>query len=324
MLNETDNVLVFPGWRKKLEKESLDDLKNRKFEQALSKLDILIEYDISDHEIVFGKLICLMELGRYDEAIFLCEELLKKESENYSHYVHIYLTILFQTSQYDLLMDYIDNELKDNLIPNLIKDQFTQLYDLSKQMNNDIIRKESKANYIELTDAINKKNHSKQRHLLESLRRTKLTPNATVIDYLDNGEIHPVIKTVIYMWLQDKNFSEEVVVEKLGSRLSTIPTKIIKIREHHIMQKILLAISDLEQENPSLYILIEQTVYRYLYVCYPILPKESEIQSISKALKIIGFTYLHIPIVEDVEKEVLHYVESITKSEQLYLSVIEE
>lgn len=320
----TENIILFPKWRKKLEEQSLQDLKQKKYKQALIKLNKLIDYHVNDHEIVFGKLICLMELGHYDEAISLCEVLIEDKTENHYHYVHVYLTILFQTSQYNVLMEHIEDELNDEKIPNVIKEQFLQLYNLSKQMNDDIIRKESSEYYIELKEAINNNDYVRQWQLLENLRKMKVEVISDVIPYLVEEQIHPVTKTVIFKWMQDQEISYPIKVNKFGVISKVVPSEVSKIRSHLAMKQVLLSISDIEQDNPSLYILLEQLLYRYLYVLYPVMPVNIEVAYIGKALKHIGYEYLHMVDDNEASEEVVKYIKKIQECEQLYLSIIEE
>src|SRR5699024_12350339 len=94
-----DNIILFPKWKTALEEERLQALKEQRYEDALKKLNELTGYQITNHEIYIGKLICLIELRGYDEAERLCESLIEYQDENYYHYLHIYLTNLFQTRQ---------------------------------------------------------------------------------------------------------------------------------------------------------------------------------------------------------------------------------
>lgn len=68
METEKDNVILFPTWQKEIETKSLQLLQDKKYREALSVMDQLLDYDPQNHEIVVGKLICLIELGRDDEA----------------------------------------------------------------------------------------------------------------------------------------------------------------------------------------------------------------------------------------------------------------
>src|SRR5699024_2947385 len=107
-------------------------------------------------------------------------------------------------------------------------------------------------------------------------------------------------------------------------RLTIRPTEVKDIRSHIITRQVMFQINELEQKNPTLYILLEQLFYRYAYVRYPIMPPSADVENISKALRIIGNEYLQITNNEQVNPEIDQYITEIKTCEHLYLSIIEE
>lgn len=326
MQSHSENVILFPKWRKSLEHESLQALKQKRYPEALEKLNKLLSYQVYKHEVFIGKLICLMELGHYDEAIDLCESLLKQKDENYYHYLHIYLTILFQTNQYDTLMEQVEDELEnDAQMPDVVKEQFEQLYTTSMQMRSDLITKTAKTDLEDLKEAVKMKNHVNQWHLVQKLRRIDMVPPVEVTGYLQDDQIHPVVKTVLFKWLQDHKLAETVEIHKLGLQATCIPNDIPQLNEHIIIKEIRLFISELEQENPTLYQLLDQLLYRYTYVRFPIMASSKNVKEIAIALINIGQQYLHISKEDETYSEkVQFYMEEIKLCESLYLSIIED
>lgn len=285
---EKDNVILFPTWQKEIETKSLQLLQDKKYREALSVMDQLLDYDPQNHEIVVGKLICLIELGRDDEAQSLCEELLRNEDEYYYQYVHLYLTILFQTNQFHLLMERVEYELQDKSIPEVIEEQLQQFYMMSEQMRQDEIHEKTSENIDEFLKEVTANNHMRQWQLIENLRKMEAIPPSLMIDFLVDERVHPVIKTVIFKWLRDSDMSKEVEVYKLDVRVSVKPQDIPEIRRHPIFKQVLLLLRELEHENPSLFILLEQLLYRYLYVRYPMMPQADQSPAVAEALRSIG------------------------------------
>ncbi|MFD2046245.1 tetratricopeptide repeat protein [Ornithinibacillus salinisoli] len=326
MEGENEKVILFPKWRTILEEESLEALKQKRYEEALSKLNELLNYQIYSHEIIIGKLICLMELGRHDEAKDLCEEAMSLKDEDYYHYVHIYLTILFQTNQYNELMDQVDYELESPDVPFIIREQFQQLYDVSSKMIKDANNEEAIAYIKELQEAIENEDYSRQWHIVESLRDLKASPDKNVVNYLKSEHIHPVIKTTIFLWLQDKEVSELVDVQKLGLQLHLKPTDVTGIRSHTTVKQTLLLINELEQKNPTLFHLLIQLLDRYAYVRYPLLPTSDQVADIAVALRFLGEELLNIhkKTREELTDNQIRYLHEIQTCEKLYLSIIED
>ena len=324
MQNKEDNLILFPKWREDLQEEGLLALKEKRYTEALPKLNQLIDFNVNSHEVMTGKIICLMELGQYDEAQTLCEELLTYKNENYYQYMHIYLTLLFQTNQFDTLLQQVDLELAEKEIPSIIAEQFQQLYQMGKQMKSDLMSERTVEYIEELTQVVESQNHVRQWQLIEDLRKMKVEPIKRIITYLKGETIHPVVKTAIFKWLQDKEVAQPIHICKLNLQMTTRPNEVKGIRNHLITRQVMFQINELEQKNPTLYILLEQLFYRYAYVRFPIMPPSTDIESISKALKVIGNEYLQIKNNEQINSEVTQYITEIKMCEHLYLSIIEE
>ncbi|WP_010531148.1 tetratricopeptide repeat protein [Lentibacillus jeotgali] len=325
MESNRENVILFPKWRTVLEEESLVALKEKRYKEAMAKLDQLLEFDVKNHEIIIGKLMCLMELNRYKEAQDFCEGLLIHKDEHYYQYVHIYLTILFQTSQYQLLIDQVEQELEKSTVPDDMKEQFQQLYDMSRKMWYDI-RIEKSPEYInELFNSVEEENHDYQLRLIDQIRKMDLTPTRQIKSLLTDDRVHPVTKTAIFIWLQEKGVSEKVLIHKLGIKHETAPEDIPELETHPTLKQTLLSISDEEQKNPTLYRLMEQLLHHYFYVRYPLMPAEGEAPSIAAALTKIGEDYLdiHMKTTENEDDRLIQYMDEIKMCEALYSTVIE-
>lgn len=326
MPNHQDNVILFPKWRTKLEEESLLALKEKRYEEALTKLDKLLSYHVNNYEIFLGKLMCLMELDRYEEAQDLCETLIKhKHDENYYHYVHIYLTILFQTSQYELLMEQVEFEFASGEVPGIILEQFQQLYDMSKEMQNEITYEKSSEYISKLLEVVEQQNHAEQWRLVERMRQINADPTQAVKSLLTNEHVHPVTKTAILKWLKEKSVSAEVTISKLDTQVSITPANIPDIESHPTMKQLILIIGELEQKNPTLFQIVDKLLYRYIYVRYPVMPDDCEIMHIAKALTQLGEEHLDVHTIENenIEDQVTRFMDEIKMCEVLYSAIIE-
>lgn len=323
---DNNNVVLFPKWKTELEEESLAALRAKRYEEALEKLNKLINYQVANHEILIGKLICLMELGYLDDAQDLCEDLIAHKGEHYYQYLHIYLTLLFQTSQYEELMEQIEAECQTDNIPPLYKDQFKQLYDMSEKMNHQ--QKELKLDkYIKvLLKAVEESDYEKQWLFLKKIRSEKIKPKlALLTPLLISEQIHPVIKTSLFQLLQEMDVSEPVTIHKLNHNLTVVPNSVVKYDEHSIVKQTKLQIGGLEQENPTLYMLVEKLLLQYSYVRYPVMPPDEDVTIIARALMAIGKERLNLPIKDHSDQfMVQEYKEQIERCEKLYLFVIDE
>lgn len=325
MENNWENVILFPKWRNVLEEESLLALKDKRYEEALKKLDQLLHFGVHNHEINIGKLMCLMELNRYNEAQNFCESLLIYRDDHYHHYVHIYLTILFHTSQYQLLISQVEQEFETGAVPDEMEEAFQQLYDMSQKMQHEI-RIEKKPEYIsDLFKAVEEENHAYQYTIIERIRNMDMTPTEQMKPLLMDDRVHPVTKTAIFIWLQENNSSEKLRIHKLGTKRVIEPVHIPALGSHPTMERTLLIISELEHDNPTLFRLIKQLMHDYFYVRYPMMPGEDDARSIAAALKKIGEDYLDIHTKKQPKeaKQIIQYIEEIKMCEALYATVVE-
>lgn len=323
---ESGNIILFPKWQKTLEEESIAAIKDRQFEKGLEKLDMLLSYQVKNQEIYTGKLICLMELERYEEAQELCESLLMERNENYYHYIHIYLTLLFQTNQYGLLIDIVLVELESGKVPESLVDPFKQLYEMSEKMRLDIEVDKSNIYLDSLFDAVHQDNHIEQSRLINKLRNFNMEPNEKIISLLVNEHVHPLNKSAIYIWLQEKEIAKPIDIHKFGVHIKLIPLETPKMKDSNIAQKVHARINEIEQKNPTLFQLMETLLGHYLYILYPITPPEADVEWIAKALIVVAKEYLNVFSTETANDEgkLLQYMKEIKTSDALYLSIIEE
>ncbi|MCG5104286.1 tetratricopeptide repeat protein [Oceanobacillus alkalisoli] len=318
------NIILFPKWQKVLEEESVAAIKEKKFEEALEKLDNLLSYDVKNHEIYTGKLICLMELERYVEAQELCESLIEEKDSYYYQYIHIYLTLLFQTDQYDALIDVVAVELESGNVPNQLKEPFKQLYSMSEKMRLNVELERSNIYLDALFDAVHQDNHIEQWRLVNKLSKTTIQPNEKVISLLVDEHIHPLVKTAIYLWMKRIGITKSIEVHKFGIKMKATPSETPEINESAIAKEIASRIKEAEQSNPSLYEVMNTLLGHYLYALYPIAPSLDESPYIAEALLQIGNDYLNIAVPEQERAEVDKYIQEIKTTDLLYASIIED
>lgn len=322
MEERIDNIILFPKWKRKLEEDSLQALKGKRYSEALEKLDQLIAYHVDSEEILVGKLICLMELGEYKEAQDLAESLIQHPSEGYFHYMHIYLTILFQTSQYDLLIETVEEALEKPDIPLAMKEQFQQLYAISENMRSDLTDKQSREDYDDFLKAVASQEHQKQWRLAGNLKKSGRKPDWRIKELLVKEEVHPVVKTVLFQWLQETDADELVEIHKLGRRGTLNPSETERLSEHSLKKQVHDLLKETEQENPSFYRMMNDVLDRYLYVLYPLISITSDAGLIAEAIRIAASPELQ-SAEEGMDERLRDYIEEINMCQALYLMMLE-
>lgn len=318
---EETNVILFPKWQKTLESESLVALKEKRYDDALEKLNELIDYKIDHQEIMVGKMICLMELGQHIDAERFAESLLNREDEGYFHYMHIYLTILFQTNQYEYLMETVEQELEKQALPLVMREQFQQLYAISENMKRDLADEQSREDYAELEEALRNLDDHRQWVIITRLQSRELEPSLRMIELLNEEEVSPVVKTAILLWIQQSQVKKELHIRKFGKTVQFDSNELLSLQDNPFQRRVLFMLRNLEQENPTLYELIETLFQQYLYVRYPFNLKQEDAFIVAEALHSIAQENLNLGRKEEAEEKVQKYIEEIQICQALYLAV---
>ncbi|GAB3797116.1 tetratricopeptide repeat protein [Virgibacillus kimchii] len=326
MGKKAGNVVLFPKWKTSLEESSLRAMKEKRYEDALGKLEELISYKVNHYEIIVGKIICLMELKRFHEAQDICEEMMQQGNDDYYHYLHIYLTLLFQTNQYDLLIEQVEEEHIKGSLPPLLEKQSKELYELSKKMKADVLIGEQSGFMENFRQAIHNDNHLEQWSLVERMRKSKAQPDKHTLSTLKDEHIHPVVKTAIFQWLQETLIKEKVHIRKLGLQLKVKPAEVTELKDQKILKETVYYLDGIEQQNPSLMKLLNKILYRYIYVRYPIMPPTEDAQIIAQALIHIGKEYVSEGdhSISEPDELIASYLKEINLCESLFLSIIDE
>ncbi|MBM7554592.1 tetratricopeptide repeat protein [Thalassobacillus pellis] len=326
MKKRRGNVVMFPKWKTRLENEGLKAIKEKRYEEALESFEPLFEHNVASHDVVTGKLISLMELGKYESAEELCEYLMKHDHDNYYQYLHIYLTILFQTSRYEELVSLLDEVFQESDMPQQMRTQFWQLYEVSRKLIEDQSEQQGNHYVDEFFEGIGNNDIHKQWRSIIKLRKQNAKPYLEqFIELLNSDQVHPIIKTAIIQWFQEHNLDRNIEVTKFGFKHIVNPSKLKDVHSEYVMQQIQLRLGDMEQENPTMFEIVQKLLYRYLFVRYPILPTDEEVPNIVEALKQLGHEYLQLPVTFSEKHEpITKYKEEIQICEQHYSLIMDD
>lgn len=316
-----DNIVLFPKWQERLESASLEALKKKRYDEALEKLEQLIEYRVDHQEIMVAKMICLMELGKHNAAETFAETLLNKNDDGYFHYMHIYLTILFQTNQYQRLMETVENELKDKAVPAVMKEQFHQLYAISQNMQRDLADKRSREDYLEFERAIDEQDDHRQWVVITRLQSAGVNPRESMYRILENEMVSPVVKTALLLWVKEQTIEKKLRIYKFGKVIELYTSNLPSLDEDIAKREVLFRLRHLENDNPTLYQMIETVFRQYLYVRYPFSINKEDSYFIAKALHIIAKSNLQALDEMPQDDKVKRYIEEIQVFQAMYLAV---
>ncbi|MGP4071364.1 tetratricopeptide repeat protein [Piscibacillus sp. B03] len=325
---EQHDVVMFPGWRKELEAKTFDAVKHKNYKEALLHIEQLESFDEASNDILTAKVICLIEMNKYEEAISLCRKLMREDDEHYFKYLHIYLTILFQNSQYAELVDLLDEIQNHDSIPVEYEEVFKQLYDMSKQFQEQTPERESTEHMEHFLDSLENGNFQEQWNLLAYHRKHEIGQYLDrIIPYLSDTQLNPVIKTGIIQWCMDEEVSDVIEVEKFDRTEWVKPSELSDVLDTDFAKQCLKELEQIEQNDPTLYQFTKQILFRYLYILFPFTPESGTTEEIAEAVSALAESYLNLNESDDrtyISDEIRKWMNEIEKLEKVYFSRIDD
>ncbi|MFP7169548.1 DUF3196 family protein [Terribacillus sp. 7520-G] len=327
-MDKENNVVLFPGLKTRLEQEGMKELQEKNYTDAIDKFEQLLEYGFRQPEILTGRLICLMELGRHVEAEEMSLQLLEAKDKDYLQYLHIHLTLLFQLGRYEEVVEMLDDVYEKEEIPAPLKASFDQLQKVSRKMAEDKSQTTADQLIHNFDQARKNQDAALQWQLIQKCHSLDVSPHVQKMEaFLLDEEADPVVQTAVLEWLIKQEIEFPVTIHKMKETITVIPENVALVEKSEGMEQVLGHLHLLEQQNPSLYDLVYKLLYRYMYVRYPMTPTADESAVLAAALQKLASSYLQIeqPAVTDEEaQKIASMMEEIITFEAKYLTVAEE
>lgn len=327
-MKETPDIIMFPGWKRDLERSSIDAIEQKNYEEALLYIHKLEQFESASNDILVAKIIALSELGRNDQAISLCRRLMKEDRENYYQHLHIYLNILFQSNQYSEVLETVEQVQNDDNVPIFYKEQFQVLYEQSQQFRDTIGGGESERDMAHFMESLENGNFHEQWKLLSYHRNFPVEPYLpTLKPYFVDPKLNPVIKTGLLQWCMDEEISEPIEIEKFDQKKWVTPSEQSDVLETKFSQEVNAYLTDIEQNDPTLYAFILQILYRYMYILFPFTPKMNVAEEVALAVQSLAVRYLSIDLPYNQQnsntENITTIMDEIERYERLYYTQVD-
>ena len=322
MDRKTDRIIMLPHVQKDLEKEALELIEDKKLEQAIEVIDQLIFHEIDHINLHIAKSFCLVGLNRIEEALIFIEGLLGKATEDYYVYLDYYVSLLFKNNEFEEILKVIKEESPN--LPKVLEPVFSEHQKMAFQMSEKMKLVQAKELLTSLEAAINQDQANKQWLLINQLRKLQIQPPSEIRNLLRLDSIHPVVKTSLFNWYRTIELNELLKISKFDTELEINPKNFPNMVKHPVVEKTLIYLLAIEQENPTLYKLIEDIFIKYIYVHYPILYSEDEAKNVANALKVLSEKSLYGEVIQNENEKIQHYIDEISLANRAYYEVIHE
>ncbi|GAF64114.1 tetratricopeptide repeat protein [Alkalihalobacillus trypoxylicola] len=274
----TSKIIPYPGLVRRLIEKGMDSLKEKNPQYAYQLFKEASNYEPDHPQVRFGIVLCLVELGRLEEAVEMTTALLHEDIGDYYDNLQVHISLLVQLSRYHEVVELLDAVLSENRLPANHAESFYQLLHFSRQM----IADDSSLLQIEETLVVNE-------HALSMLHSEKVSlqwqglqllekieeeyAHDALIAFIENTENDDLLRSIALEILHNHQVKKVIHIEKFSRSKEVSPKELFTVYNSPFGQEVSQVLEDfLESENPNLLEMISQLVWSHFYALYPFNP----------------------------------------------------
>ncbi|WP_017755998.1 outer membrane protein assembly factor BamD [Calidifontibacillus oryziterrae] len=303
--NNKDNIIPFPNLEERLLNKGIEALSNRQFKDALQVFKQLSRNFPNYYpEGEIGIVVCLYELGIYEDAKERCMRLLQEGIGDYFNVLKIYLSILMQQGEFSEIVTILEPLFNEERIPAELAEELFQLLEFSKKS----ISQKSQLDRPMIDTGVLEEQllHGTIEEQLLVIQKLRSLPiNSKIIDCIElvliNEKSHPIIQSMLLHLLMEKQINESFTVKKFQQTISLNTKDLKSFFEETFTIEVLNKLDYiLGQENPTLYEHVKELWNRFLFTLFPFQPDPARAMVWAAALHKVGYELFGIEI-NDIE-----------------------
>jgi len=323
-----NNIIPFPNLEKRLLNKGMDALNEKRYKDALQIFKQFTAHYTDYPEVEVGIVVCLLELGLYEDAKEKCEWLLQHDIGDYFYVMQIYITVLIQLSEYDKVVSILEALFEEEKVPSTHAGELFHLLEFARKSSGQHFgipdRNQTSANVQMLGAQLVNGNYNEQLHAIQLLRSER-TISEIIEDLrtiLADREAHPIIQSMVLQLMMEKEMQDIVVVTKFGKTMKVNPSTVVNIFDQPFTIQVLNKLEDmLSHENPTLYESVKELWERFLLVLFPFQPQPLDVMVWAGALHKSGYQFFGIDITNDELEDI--YNVSVKKIEKACDEILE-
>lgn len=268
-LKRVGNVIVFPTTVNRLLAEGMTFLKEEKYDDARDSLYQVLTYEPEHAAALGGYAYCLYELGEFEEALEVCEELLKIGPIHYLETMELYISILMQVREFEEAEKMIELLIEEKVLPEERLEQFQQLRDLNERIAANASVEKVDASLYEI-DTFMALRPSEQEQLILDLPTTSYQAlKKRLLAIIEHPEADLLTKTYILFMLYQEKIEAEVNVQKFNYtgtfNVNDLPDPMNNAR----IRRITAIMEEELAKDPTRLELVKELFERHIYLLYP-------------------------------------------------------
>ncbi|QPC47087.1 tetratricopeptide repeat protein [Mangrovibacillus cuniculi] len=262
-----ENVVMFPGTKKRLVEVGMERLEQRLYNEAVSLLEQAFSLDETDERTGQLLLMAYYENKNYQQANELASVFLSEGFDEYTDILNIYLLTLIQLHQYDKVYDVIKMLKEENVLPKEKEEHFLTLMSMSERIVREKEVSDSDGEISFVNSPVNE-----QMMMIAQLAKQNCRPFVNELKkVIESKEQHPFVQSMIIELFREQEIQEHCTVRKFNREKVIVPSQLANPFETKQAEELLSLLmgSNLES-NPVLLEQLLEMVKRHLFVTYPI------------------------------------------------------
>ncbi|RKL65962.1 hypothetical protein CR203_17985 [Salipaludibacillus neizhouensis] len=297
-----DNVILFPGLVARLVEKGMSSLKEKKLYDALTYFKQSTDLEPQHPQARYGLVITNIELNRLNEAKKYCESMLKEGIGEYFDVLQVYVSLLIQLGDYEEVVGLLETVMTEEKLPAKMAESFYHLLDFARNMTEgfeeiadevDFGEKDSLEmvpSTDELIKVLEKGHPDQQWGAIQQLSHydSSEVQNAYRA-FLKDKDHSPVLKSYLLQILREMKHQGVYEVHKFNEQYQVNIEDLEDVFHEKFGNEVIHRLEhELGQENPSLFEMVGQVWWHYLFAIYPQAPIPLDIEVWACALHHMG------------------------------------
>lgn len=327
---DKENIVLFPGLVDKLVTKGMDHLKEKKLSEALSFFQQSLKIEHDHPQARFGVALCLVEMGRLEEALEQTEQMLKEDIGNYYDILQVHISLLVQLGKYKEVVLMLEGIIAEEKLPVHQAESIYHLLHFSRQMVDvgDAIEnenpQESGLDLEQLTEMLYQSSVDQQRSAIKLLVNNNSDEARYALKlFLKDEKQDPILKSYILQMFKQYKIEDCFDVHKYGKHMKVTTSELEDVfHEKFGNDTLKILAGELENENPSLMQVLSQVWWHFLFSLYPLSPLPIAPSLWAAALYTVGGEITGIDIDEnEISRRYGHSIETIRSTANQILEI---
>lgn len=265
-MDKNQKVILFPNVKETLFNRGRNLIQEGKFKEACDVFLQLESFGEHKEEVYMGLVVCLMELGKYQDAKYYCQLMLDEQIGDFLELSQMYVSILIQLHHYEEAIQLVEKIRKK--YPSLFDSQDSFFYHIDLFLKR--AREEPSAINEHYEGLFHQNFETRMYHFKQLLHYDEMKMTSLLVNYLKSKNGDASLKTIMLQVLSEKNYQKGIVIHKFNEEM--IVYNIEEIDQSYVQfeREVMKYVEEtIGQQDPILFQMIEELLRQFLMIQFP-------------------------------------------------------